>query len=186
MWFGGRHHSGQQGQQGGEDQGGSWHKDVSLRLEFSSTRIWCAVVIVVSMRVVYISIMSDHIKYMRVGGQGHCGRQGQQGGEDQGGHWHKDVSLRLEFSSSRIWYAVVVVVAWKFLILSTYRTTFSISELAVDGTVVSKVNSEKKIREVADIRMYHIRWNFLQLGYDMLWWWWLTSKFLYFQLVWQP
>ena len=138
------------------------------------------------MRVVYVFIIYDHIKYMRVGGQGHCGRQGQQGGEDQGGHWHKDVSLRLEFSSSRIWYAVVVVVAWKFLILSTYRTTFSISELAVDGTVVSKVNSEKKIREVADIRMYHIRWNFLQLGYDMLWWWWLTSKFLYFQLVWQP
>ena len=55
-------------------------------------------------------------------------------------------------------------------ILNTFNT-LSISELAVDGTVVSKVNSEKKIREVADIRMYHIRWNFLQLGYDMLWWW---------------
>ena len=86
------------------------------------------------MRVVYIFIISDHIKYMRVGGQGHCGRQGQR------------------------------------KILNTFNT-LSISELAVDGTVVSKVNSEKKIREVADIRMYHIRWNFLQLGYDMLWWW---------------
>ena len=40
-------------------------------------------------------------------------------------------------------------------ILNTFNT-LSISELAVDGTVVSKVNSEKKIREVADIRMYHI------------------------------
>ena len=24
--------------------------------------------------------------------------------------------------------------------------------------------------------MYHISWNFLQLGRDMLWWWWLTWK----------
>ena len=41
----------------------------------------------------------------------------------------------------------------------------------VDDIVDGKDNSEEMTREVADIRMYHIRWNFLQLGYDMLWWW---------------
>ena len=39
-----------------------------------------------------------------------------------------------------------------------------------------KDNKEEKTREVPDIRMYHISWNFLQLGRDMLWWWWLTWK----------
>ena len=32
----------------------------------------------------------------------------------------------------------------------------------------SKDNKEEKTREVAEIRMYHFSWNFLQLGYDML------------------
>ena len=54
-------------------------------------------------------------------------------------------------------------------ILSTYLTTLSISELVVDGTVVSKENKEEKTREVADIKMYHCGWNFLQLGHDVLW-----------------
>ena len=31
----------------------------------------------------------------------------------------------------------------------------------------SKDNKEEKTREVAEIRMYHFSWNFLQLGYDM-------------------
>ena len=39
-----------------------------------------------------------------------------------------------------------------------------------------KDNKKEKTREVPDIRMYHISWNFLQLGRDMLWWWWLTWK----------
>ena len=41
-------------------------------------------------------------------------------------------------------------------ILSTYLATLSITELVVDGTVVSKDNKEEKTREVADIRIYHI------------------------------
>ena len=52
--------------------------------------------------------------------------------------------------------------------LSTCLTTFS-SELEVDETVDSKDNLEEKAREVADIRMYHLSKNFLQLGHDMLW-----------------
>ena len=38
----------------------------------------------------------------------------------------------------------------------------------VNGTLDSKDNKEEKTREVAEIRMYHFSWNFLQLGYDML------------------
>ena len=32
----------------------------------------------------------------------------------------------------------------------------------------SKDNKEEKTREVAEIRIYHLSWNFLHLGYDML------------------
>ena len=39
----------------------------------------------VDMRVFFVLNMSDHIKYMRVGGQRHRGQQGQVRGEDQGG-----------------------------------------------------------------------------------------------------
>ena len=46
----------------------------------------------------------------------------------------------------------------------------------VDDTVDGKDNKKEKTRKVPDIRMYHISWNFLQLGRDMLWWWWLTWK----------
>ena len=49
-----------------------------------------------------------------------------------------------------------------------YLTTFSMIELVVDGTVVSKDNKEEKTREAADIRMYHFSGIFQQ-GYDMLW-----------------
>ena len=49
--------------------------------------------------------------------------------------------------------------------------------LVVDGTVDSKNNKEEKAWEVADIRIYHFSWKFLQLGFDMQWWWWLTWKF---------
>ena len=61
IWFGGRRHCGRQEQQGGEDQGGRWHYDVSLQLEISSTRMWYAVVMVVDMKVFYTSNMSDNI-----------------------------------------------------------------------------------------------------------------------------
>ena len=39
---------------------------------------------------------------MKVGGQRHCGWQGQPGGEDQGGLQNQDVSPQLGFSSSRM------------------------------------------------------------------------------------
>ena len=50
-------------------------------------------------------------------------------------------------------------------ILSTCLTT---NELVVDGIVVVKDNKGEKTREVADIRMYHFRWNLLQLGCNVL------------------
>ena len=53
-----------------------------------------------------------------------------------------------------------------FFILSTCLTILSICELVVDDTVDSKANLEEKTRE-AEIRMYHLGWNFLQLGRDI-------------------
>ena len=41
-------------------------------------------------------------------------------------------------------------------ILSTYLTKLSTCGLVVDGTLVGKDNKEKKTREFADIRIYHI------------------------------
>ena len=41
--------------------------------------------------------------------------------------------------------------------------------MVVNGTVDGKDNKEEKTREVADIKMYHCGWNFLQLGHDVLW-----------------
>ena len=38
-------------------------------------------------------------------------------------------------------------------------------ELVVNGIVDNK---EGKTRKVADIRMYHVGWNYLQLGCDIL------------------
>ena len=50
-----------------------------------------------------------------------------------------------------------------------------VCKLVVDDTVDGKDNLDKKTREVADIRMYHFGWNFLQL----LWgWWFLLSTCL--------
>ena len=72
--------------------------------------MWYAMIMVGDMKVIYTFNMSDQTKYMRVGGRQHHGWQGQFGGEDQGGRWHPDVSLRLEFSSTRIWNAVLTVV----------------------------------------------------------------------------
>ena len=81
MRFGCRRHRGRQGQQDGEDQGGG-----ITSVEFFSNRTWYAVVVIlVDMKVFYTFNLSDHIKYMWVGGRQHCGWQGQQGGEDQGG-----------------------------------------------------------------------------------------------------
>ena len=47
-------------------------------------------------------------------------------------------------------------------------TTLSQCELVVDDNVDGKDNEEGKTMEVADIRVYHFGWNFLQLGCDML------------------
>ena len=64
---------------------------------------------------------------------------------------------------------VVMVVDMKVFILSTCLTTLNTGELVVNGTVDGKDNKEEKTREVADIKMYHCGWNFLQLGHDVLW-----------------
>ena len=54
-------------------------------------------------------------------------------------------------------------------ILLTCLTSLSTYELAVDGIVVVKDNKGEKTREVADIRMYHLGWNFFKhIGRDML------------------
>jgi len=60
-----------------------------------------------------------------------------------------------------------MVVDMKVFILSTYLTTLDTGELEVNDTVDSKDNLEEKTMEVADIRMYHFGWNFLQKGFDM-------------------
>ena len=52
---------------------------------------------------------------MWLGGRRHCGRQEQQEGEDQGGRWHQDVSIQLKLSSTKMRYAVVLVVDMKIL-----------------------------------------------------------------------
>ena len=57
-------------------------------LEFSSTRMWYAVVMLVDIKVfLYIFDMDNNIKNMTVGGLRQCRRQIQPGGEDQGGRW---------------------------------------------------------------------------------------------------
>ena len=55
------------------------------------------------------------------------------------------------------------------LILSTCLTSLSTYESVVNGIVVVKDNKGEKTREVADIRMYHLGWNFFKhVGRDML------------------
>ena len=98
----------------------------------------------------------DFILLILFGGWRHCGWQEQQGGEDQGGRWHYDVSLQLEISSTRMWYAVVMMVDMKVFILSTYVTTLSTCELVVDNTVDDKDTKEEKTREVPDIITSHV------------------------------
>ena len=129
MWVGGWRHRGRHGQLGGEDQGGHWHEDVTHQLKFS--RKWFAVVMVVDMKVVYTFNTSDHIMYMWVGGRQHCGRREQQGREDQGCCWHQDVSLCLEFSSTRTWYAMAMVVDRR--IVYTFNMSDHIKYMWVGG-----------------------------------------------------
>ena len=62
---------------------------------------------------------------------------------------------------------MVMVVDMKVFILSTCLTTLNTGELVVNHTVDGKDNQEEKPMEVADIRMYHFGWNFLQKGFDM-------------------
>ena len=68
--------------------------------------------------------------------------------------------------------------SWKSFYWIPHLPTFCLSGLVVDGTVVGKDSMDKKTREVADNMIYHLNWNFLQLGSDKLWWWGLTSKIL--------
>ena len=104
-------------------QGSRWHQDTSYQLKFSLAKMWYAVAILVDMRVVYTFNMSDHTKYMWLGGRRHRRRHGQLGGEDQEIRWHEDVSYQLKFSLSRMWYAEVMVIDMKVFILSIYLTT---------------------------------------------------------------
>ena len=68
--------------------------------------------------------------------------------------------------------------SWKSFYWIPHLPTFCSCGLVVDGTVVGKDSMDKKTREVADNMIYHVNWNFLQLGSDKLWWWGLTSKIL--------
>ena len=40
--------------------------------------------------------------------------------------------------------------------------------MVVNNSVDGKDNLEEKTREVTDIRMYHLGWNFLRLGVDII------------------
>ena len=51
---------------------------------------------------------------------------------------------------------------WELFILSRCLTILSICELVVDDTVDGMDNLEAKTREVTDMRMSHISWNFLE------------------------
>ena len=64
---------------------------------------------------------------------------------------------------------MVMVLDMKVFILSTYLTKLNTGELVVNHTVDGEDNQEEKTMEVADIKMYHCGWNFLQLGHDVLW-----------------
>ena len=53
------------------------------------------------------------------------------------------------------------MVDMKVFTLSARLKTLSSCELMVDDIEDGKNNKEKKIRGVADIRIYHFSWNFL-------------------------
>ena len=57
--------------------------------------------------------------------------------------------------STRMWYAVVMLVDMKVFSFSTCLTRFSTYKLVDDNTVDGKDNKEKKTRGVSDIMMYH-------------------------------
>ena len=67
----------------------------------------------------------------------------------------------------------------------TFSTSENIKlcELMVDDTMDGKNNKEKKIRGVADIRIYHFSWNFLWQGCARLWWWMMISIFHIFNML---
>ena len=139
---GGQRHCVQRVEHEGEDQGGRWHLDVSFKLKFSSRRTFYGLLMVVDMKLVYSFNISDLIKYMWVGGRRHCGRQGQQGGEDQGGRWYLYVSHQiyiswnfLQLECDMLWWWRLT---WNLFIPSTCLTTLSQCELVVDGTVDNK------------------------------------------------
>ena len=90
---------------------------------------------------------------------------------------------QLKFSSTRMWYAVVMVVDMK--LVYSFNMSDHIKSMWVGGQRHAD-NKEGKTRKVADIRMYHVGWNYLQLGCDMLGWWWLTSKFFILSTIVTP
>ena len=94
------------------------------------------------------------VTMINVGGGRHCGRQGQQGGENQGGRWHWDVSFRLEFSSTRIWYAMVMVVDMKVGYTLNMSDHIKYIELVVDDTVDGQDNKMEETMEVGGIMIY--------------------------------
>ena len=57
--------------------------------------------------------------------------------------------------STRMWYAVVMLVDMKVFSFSMCLTRFSTYKLVDDNTVDGKDNKEKKTRGVSDIMMYH-------------------------------
>ena len=72
------------------------------------------------------------------------------------------------------------MVDMKVFTLSARLKTLSLCELMVDDTVDGKNNKGKKIRGVADIRIYHFSWNFPQKRCDELRPCCLASKFFIF------
>ena len=94
-----------------------------------------------SLKVLFLDTRYAYFLLMWFGGQRQCGEQGQQGGEDQGGHWHEDISLRLELRCDELWRWCLIS---KFFIFSLCPTTWNKCELVVNDTVDAKHNAEKK------------------------------------------
>ena len=67
-----------------------------------------------------------------------------------------------------MFFMVVLVDIIFFYTFNISDQTLSTNELEVIDTVKGRENLEEKTREVADIQMYHISHNFLQLGRDMV------------------
>ena len=149
----------------------------------------------------YTLNISDKIKYGWVGGQPHRGRRGQPGGED---HGVKGETLsRLDYAI--MWpqpsYQLLRKTQWiynRHFIIRYYEQTETRRCKTLDSAsdknchflphfyqverrrhILAGVQRQYKVlvQEVADIRMYHFGWNFLQKGFDMTsQWWWLIRK----------